>query len=135
MSKPCKTCPFRKDAKPGGLGGGSPETFIAQTMGPWRTPCHAHIDYDDPDWHEKSKGDVPQCVGQAQLRAKEDTEHKNHEPYLATLPDDSTFDSLLDFWMHHTGDDLITTHLLLRKCNIEMLIQEEFARAGTSFVN
>ena len=37
-TKPCKTCPFRRDCTPGELGGSSVETFIGQAFGAFHIP-------------------------------------------------------------------------------------------------
>jgi len=64
---PCGECPFSRTAQPGGTGGSSPSVYVGQGHGPFWLPCHAHSDFDDPNW--KNDTSKPQCAGAAIYRA------------------------------------------------------------------
>lgn len=64
-TRPCHDCPFARHTKDGALGGGAPETYLGQILGPFWLPCHNSAGYEenrrDPT-HE-------QCAGAAIFRA------------------------------------------------------------------
>lgn len=98
---PCKTCPFRRDSEPTECPGRSPlEVYVAQTLLPFRIPCHELIDYDDPDWHSNCDG-VAQCAGHAMLRDAVGVADRMPEAMLHVKHEPVVFSSLQEFWAHH----------------------------------
>lgn len=98
VSKPCPTCPFRRDVKPGELGGSPIGMFIGQVNGPFWLPCQTCTNYDDPNW--KSDYSKPQCAGAATFRSNMGW---RGSPSLALLPPDRTlvFGNFAEFVAHH----------------------------------
>ena len=100
-TKPCSTCPFRRDCVPGELGGSPVETFIGQAFGAFWIPCHECIDYTDPNWREQYH--AGQCAGAAIYR---NNCHPAERPdMLLVLPAsmDLVFASPAEFMAHHHG--------------------------------
>jgi hypothetical protein len=62
----CKKCPFRRNSAPGWLGEDTPENFVSNALADFSDhplPCHAAIDYEDPDWLENQYPHAPLCAG------------------------------------------------------------------------
>lgn len=120
QSTPCGSCPFRQAIgrgcdDPKYLGFNTVEEFVGQTFGPFRIPCHAHIDYSDPDWKDKASTTGPECVGNAALRNKSGLYPILPKPLLRTDDEaakQTTFDSVYAFYAHHAG---ISTEEAVRK--------------------
>lgn len=114
-TKPCSTCPFRRDSTPGELGGSPVETFIGQTFGAFWIPCHECIDYSDPNWREQyEKG---QCAGTAIYRAN--CHPANRPPELLKLPADTelVFSTPAEFMAHHLRITVDEAARRLKECH------------------
>lgn len=98
-TKPCSTCPFRRDCVPGELGGSPVETFIGQAFGAFWIPCHECIDYTDPHWREQYH--ASQCAGVSIYRTNCDP--LDRPGALLRLPADTTlvFATPAEFMAHH----------------------------------
>lgn len=102
LPSPCPACPFRKDIKPGALGGSAPEVYIGQAYGPFLLPCHQACDFTDPEWKAKVIN-TPQCAGAAIFRTHVDVD-KQMPPGIHKLPaNPAVFDSAIEFMSHHKG--------------------------------
>lgn len=101
-TKPCSTCPFRRDCTPGELGGSPVETFIGQAFGAFLIPCHECIDYTDPDWKTNCVK-VNQCAGVSIYRSNCDP--MDRPGALLRLPPDKelVFATPAEFMAHHHG--------------------------------
>lgn len=64
VKKPCRECPFRKEALAGWLGSSTPEQFLATTMADHAMPCHLTVDYGDRNWKAQlESGKASHCAG------------------------------------------------------------------------
>lgn len=126
-TKPCKTCPFRRDSKPGELGGSPVETFVGQTYGAFWIPCHELIDYNDPNWREQYH--VPQCAGAAIYRENCHSEIGRPKELLK-LPKDTelVFQTPAEFVGHHEGIPPSFVEPLMKMITPEMLHDVEMRR-------
>lgn len=101
--KPCKACPFRREALPGFLGASSPERFIATSLNDDPMPCHTTMDYDDPEWKSKfESGEMGrECAGNATFFAN--LCKRSRDPRrLVVKPDrERVFTDPRDFITHH----------------------------------
>lgn len=132
--KACKTCPFRDDTPPTETPGGSPlSVYIGQTYLPFQVPCHECIDYDDPDWREKTD-DLPQCVGHAMLRKNERLDELLPERLLVVDPDETAFESIQHWWAHHRQISLGDARTELTTGRIVMMCVNEITRKGLRLV-
>lgn len=63
--RPCKECPFRRDAAKGWLGAydGAQDFLDTHYRYDVPNPCHTTVDYNDPEWKSKL-GDAIGCAGQ-----------------------------------------------------------------------
>jgi hypothetical protein len=97
--KPCAECPFRRDIKPGELGGSPVETYIGQSVLPFWLPCHCDKNYA---YKESKVGEVSQCVGTAIFRSNIGVAQLMPASLL-NLPSDKTvvFGSMVEFVAHH----------------------------------
>lgn len=62
-SQPCAQCPWRRASAPGWLGDDTPEGFLHAAKSECHMPCHATIDYDDPNWKSSQLPTAPLCAG------------------------------------------------------------------------
>lgn len=143
QTSPCGSCPFRRDVgrgcdDPKHLGFNTVEEFVGQTFGPFRIPCHAHIDYDDPDWKDKARDGVPQCVGNAALRGKSGL-YTVLPDVLLHADDDAakrvTFDSIYAFYAHHKGVSTEDAVRELSTGSIYTMVQTSMNRAGVTLLS
>lgn len=135
--RPCPTCPFIRSSEPGATGGSPPSVYVAQTLLPYKIPCHEFIDYSDPEWKESCLQGVPQCVGHAMLRDAIGVAERLPEALLRVVhdPDTGAFTSLAEFWAHHTGESLEEARALLSPAVIRAMILAELSRAGLKQLN
>jgi len=126
LKKACKTCPFRNDSEPTETPGGSHlSVYVGQTFLPFQIPCHERIDYDDPDWKEKTDP-LPQCAGHAMLRQAEGLSDTLPTTLALLDPDDKAFESIHHWWAHHRQISLeearqeLTTGVIVRMCINEL---------------
>ena len=65
VAKPCDDCPFRRNAMPGWLGAGSPESFIDTIRSEGYLPCHQTLNYEDASWKARwlAQSDGRGCAG------------------------------------------------------------------------
>ena len=127
--KPCHECAFRRDIKPGTLGGSPPETYVGQSEGPFYVPCH--ICYgDDPNW--KTNIDKPQCAGVAVYRANLGIPVGGD--FLLKLPTDTenVFATHAEFLAHHKQISLESAKLELVKTTPQEHLRNELVRAGVA---
>lgn len=97
---------MRRKSLPGWLGATTPDEFIAAMHSDLPMPCHAAVDYSDPNWKDKL-ADVPQCSGQAIYLSnvcKIPRPMISGIPVALTLPKDHelVFSSPADFLKYHT---------------------------------
>lgn len=103
-TQPCSQCPWRRAAAPGWLGADSPEGFLSTTLGEAEMPCHATIDYDDPNWKARL-AEAPLCAGA--LIFLKNTAKSPRNPHLAAAVDavqedhDTVFTHGGEFLEHH----------------------------------
>lgn len=99
-TKPCKGCPFRKDIKPGELGGSAPKVYVAQAVLDFWLPCHEAVNYRGK---ASNFEEVSQCAGAAIFRSNAGCPPRNRR--LLSLPSDTgtVFASLAAFYAHHSG--------------------------------
>jgi len=106
--KPCKSCPFRRDAMPGYLGSyGSPGEFLeVHYAGETLNPCHESIDYDDPDWRAKFMGGKMgrACKGQSVFFANSLKLPKHGEVVKSERDREAVFSWPAEFLAHHGGE-------------------------------
>lgn len=129
--KPCKTCPFAATCPPGETGGSPVSTFIGQSFGPFRIPCHERIDYSDPDWKSAClTDDAPQCAGNAIFRNKVGVAELLPDPLLKLEPfvGDAVFDEPARLFSHHTEVSLELSRLLLTNRAIRLLVANEMRK-------
>ena len=102
-SRPCPSCPWRRDVTPGTLGGSPAETFIGQAHGAFPLPCHCRTDFSDPEWRLKAINS-PQCAGAAIYRANTGVAPSLPD-FIHHLPADRTtvFAAPEEFLAHHNG--------------------------------
>lgn len=95
--RPCHECPFRRDVKPGTLGGSPVTTFVGQSIGPFVLNCHLADGYTAKPEDALS---TPQCAGAAIYRANLGVELPRQ---IHTLPADDqvVFASHAEFVAHH----------------------------------
>ncbi len=96
---PCAECPFRRDIKPGFLGGSPVETYIGQSVLPFWLPCHCDSGYKQK---QSEFGKVTQCAGTAIFRANIGVA-QFMPPSLMHLPANKelVFSSMIEFVAHH----------------------------------
>ena len=100
-TKPCAGCPFRRDIKPGYLGGSPLTCYVGQISGPFILACHMSSEYSSkPD---ESCLEMPQCAGAAIFRANVGVAEKMPKAFHR-LPHDyaSVFATFAEFFAHHT---------------------------------
>lgn len=142
MAKDCKrmcsSCPFRRDIKPGALGGSAPEVYIGQAFGPFRLPCHSGKGYyKNPD--AKRALSMPQCAGAAIFRANCGLTEKlsavkaGDGSGIHSLPADphACFVSAAEFLAHHSRVPLHVAESMLRVVPVEILTRFQMMREGT----
>lgn len=100
--KPCKECPFSKRIAPGALGGSPPEVYIGQSVLPFWLPCHCSKNYAGK---QSDVNKVTQCAGAAMLRGALVRERglQYPESLLVLEPTSEVFNSLAEFYAHHSG--------------------------------
>ncbi len=100
---PCKGCPFRKDTKPGNLGGSSPLVYIGQSILPWWLPCHSAYDATKNP-KQQDPAACAQCAGAAIYRSNIGVADLLPR-HLLTLPEDTdrVFAAPEEFLAHHAG--------------------------------
>lgn len=103
VAKSCSACPFRREAMPGWLGAGSPESFIDCMQHDEPLPCHQTIDYDNPHWlvewvHQKNGS---MCAGSLIFMANK--LQRPHTPGFPTMPPDheNVFSNTVEFVRYH----------------------------------
>jgi len=125
-SSPCGGCPFSRAIAPGELGGGRPETYVGQAVGPFWLPCHCSANYRGK---ETVASEVSQCAGAAIFRANIGVQMP---PALLSLPRDTekVFSTLADFWSHHTKTSRINAVIAMRPSIVRELAERELADAN-----
>lgn len=86
-TKPCKSCPFRRDndLKKPHPGGSSPEVYLGQARGPFFLPCHKGKNYKGK---ETNLREALSCAGAAIFRANCESPYRLPEE-LQKLPKDT----------------------------------------------
>lgn len=121
-TSPCSECCFRRDIKPGLLGGSPPQTYIGQTQGPFWIPCHCPADYADKDTEYGS----PECAGSAIYRANLGIDGVMPEGILKLPPDkEKCFSSHAEFLAHHTGCSLEIAEAFLKEFTPNEMLEAE----------
>lgn len=107
---PCRDCPFRRDVKPGTLGGSTSTVYVGQSIGPFVLNCHRAEGYEEMLTTGKCL-DVEQCAGAAIYRANLGVDDRLPSRLLR-LPADSelVFDSHVEFVAHH---EQVTTEMAI----------------------
>jgi len=102
---PCRTCPFRRAALRGFLGGTHVDEFQDMAQSEARMPCHERfqdpIDYAAAQQPGTLEYQSPQCAGRAVHFANQ--QRKARDPRLLVLPADhaTVFISAQEFRNHH----------------------------------
>lgn len=130
LTKPCHDCAFRRDSKPGNLGGSEAQVYIGQIHGPFYIPCHMSY-ARSADWKERLH-ETGGCAGAAVFRANLGVDH-----YLAglanfhRLPADHAhvFSSSEEFMAHHQGITIEAARETLRKTPPAELLMIELGKA------
>lgn len=132
-SRPCASCPWRRDVTPGALGGSPAETFIGQANGTFPLPCHCRTDFSDPDWREKAINS-PQCAGAAIYRANTGVA-PNMPDFIHQLPADrsTVFAAPEEFLAHHNGYSVDHAGDLLAITPPAELTRRQLARESNIF--
>ncbi len=127
---PCSKCPFRRDIRPGMLGGSSPQTYIGQAILPYWLPCHAHYD-PTKEAGEQDPAQCPQCAGAAIYRSNLDLPQPDH---ILKLPKDGRiFESADQFLSHHARMPIWSATEQLKRTPPETLAQHALAKPGVKF--
>lgn len=125
---PCADCAFRRDSKPGNLGGSDPGVYVGQTSGPFWIPCHCSKDYRGK---ESVYGEEKECAGVAIYRANLGLDERMPDALLKLPADhDAVFSSHAEFVAHHTGMTIAEATRLLELLPPEGWLAAEFAKAG-----
>jgi hypothetical protein len=96
---PCAECPFRRDIKPGLLGGSPVETYIGQSVLPFWLPCHCDKNYERKTSQFKK---VTQCAGTAIFRANIGVGQLMPDSLLSLPADrEKVFGTMAEFVAHH----------------------------------
>lgn len=130
VSTPCPECPFSRACKPGDLGGSPWTKYVGQVAGPFWLPCHAHSDFDDPNW--KTDYSKPQCCGAATFRT-----HVNRvNPKLASMPANHTlvFSSFEEFVSHHLNIPPSVASKLLELYPPDLLMLSELGQTSNHYI-
>ena len=104
---PCAECPFRRDSRPGYLGGGyTVETFVDQHIrGDGLNPCHMTVDTEAADWHETfiAGDNGSACKGQAVFYTNQCKQPRPGSLIVTSVfPDvDAVFTWVAEFTEHH----------------------------------
>jgi hypothetical protein len=131
---PCPECAFRRDIKPGALGGSHPEVYVGQLHGPFMIPCHLHYPKDDPNQSFRKTDavfEIPQCAGAAVMRANIGRD-KILPVEIHRLPKDTTlvFTSYAEFYAHHKGISLFDAERQLLVLTPAKLLDIELTKAS-----
>ena len=122
-AKPCHDCPFRRDIKPGTLGGSHFTVYIGQTVGPFVLNCHTAEGYRAKQTDCMA---VAQCAGAAIFRANIGIAFLLPDALHALPADtDAVFGSMEEFIAHHEGWPLaVAEHFLERHPPDQWLARE-----------
>ncbi len=111
--RPCHDCPFRRDIKPGTLGGSAPTVYVGQTIGPFILSCHTADGYA----HKQTDvTKVEQCAGAAIFRSNIGVAPRMPDA-IHFLPADheAVFSSHAEMLAHHMQcPEEIAEHFLTR---------------------
>lgn len=105
LEKPCATCPFRRTALRGFLGGCDVDTFVERAQSDARMPCHQYfplgLSYGDAQIPGTREYRAPQCAGRAIHFSNQIKRARN--PNLLVLPADHlvVFSWPHEFREHH----------------------------------
>jgi hypothetical protein len=127
MQVPCDNCPWRKNSKPGYLGGSHPLTYIGQAQGPFVLPCHKACNFEDPGWRAKTIS-TRQCAGAAIYRANVGVAYRLPGTIHHLPPSKEVFGSPEEFLSHHTKISIAEAQSILRRNPPESLFEEELSR-------
>lgn len=129
--KPCQDCPFARHTPSGALGGGAPETYLGQILGPFWLPCHNSAGY------EQNRMDMrhEQCAGAAIFRANVGVDAMMPSALLH-LPKGhpSVLTGPVEFLQHHcqmTGDEAVAW---LGQHPPDKMLQDELAKQEAKFM-
>lgn len=122
--KPCETCPWRRDAAPGALGGSHPFKYIGQVHGPFWLPCHNSPGYSNDCRNPQHR----QCAGAAIFRANIGVSESLPEQ-LDRLPADreAVLSTPVEFLAHHSGISVDAADALLKVATPKALLLLELA--------
>lgn len=130
-TKPCAECPFRRDIKPGFLGGSPVEAYIGQTILPFLLPCHCAKGYDQ----KRKELGVPQCVGTAIFRANLGVAWLMPDSLLKMPPNTHlVFGSMAQFVAHHKGVTLAEAREFIGGDKIHQCIMKERLDPGVKVI-
>ena len=135
LPKPCHDCAFRRDSKPGHLGGSAPEVYIGQCHGPFFIPCH--LTYGElTDEVRQNLNCTGGCAGSAVFRANLGVDTKM-PPGINRLPADHdlVFSSEVEFIAHHRQISIDQAYYLLSKRPPIELLNDELQKAGVRLLN
>ena len=102
---PCGLCPFRRKSAPGWLGAASPEEFVDTTLADADMPCHATVDYTDPEWEEQlHTNDVAFCAGAIIFLRNTCKLSRNSRRAGPEADREAVFSNRAEFMAHHDLD-------------------------------
>ena len=109
--KPCGLCPFRRQAAPGFLGEANPDEFVDATLADADMPCHATVNYEDPEWRDQREtDDVAFCAGAIIFQRNTCQLSRNRRRAGPEADRMAVFSNRYEFLLHHdreeyAGDD------------------------------
>lgn len=131
VKEPCPECAFRRDIKPGALGGSAPEVYVGQAEGHFMVPCHMHCDFSDPHWRDKAF-ETPQCAGLAVYRANQGLDRGLPDVIQRRAENrDLVFASHAEFYAHHKGISMAEAEAQLRALPPKKLLAMQLSRPTT----
>lgn len=123
--KPCATCPFSRKVQAGKLGGSGPAAYIGQIHAGMWLPCHAGVNFDDPQWRVDFT--APQCAGAAMFRTAVGSKPSPHMLRLPTT--NAVFDSEAEFVAHHCQVTEAEAETALTSMTPAMMAEYELSKA------
>lgn len=130
-AKACPECVFRRDSKPGAMGGSPIDTYVGQIVGPFVIPCHMHYKGRTMVEVREEAFDIPQCAGAAIFRANIGVDRLLPECIERKEPDRVlVFASLAEFVAHHLQCGLYRATAWLAVNPPMKLLREQLSKAS-----
>ena len=104
-TRPCKSCPFRRESLPGYLGAWTAQEFLDATLYERPMECHETVDYRKLNWQGDQMANAALCAGA--LTFMRNVVKRPRDPVLAAAVDASQADRELvfanrnEFMAHH----------------------------------